>query len=47
MKLLFEDIGFKIHFAVYVLVNLLLIVINLLTTPDELWFYWPLLGVHI
>ncbi len=44
MKLLFEDIGFKIHFAVYVLVNLLLIVINLLTTPDELWFYWPLLG---
>lgn len=44
LKRLFGDLGFKIHFAAYVLVNLLLIVINLLTTPDELWFYWPLLG---
>jgi hypothetical protein len=44
MKQLFEDTGFKIHFTVYVLVNLLLIVINLLTTPDKLWFYWPLIG---
>jgi hypothetical protein len=28
---------------VYVLVNLLLVGINLLT-PGRLWFYWPLLG---
>lgn len=44
MDRLFKDIGFKIHFAAYVGVNLLLIVVNLLTTPDKLWFYWPLLG---
>ena len=44
MKQLFEDTGFKIHFAAYVLVNLLLVAVNLLTTPDKLWFYWPLLG---
>ena len=44
MKTLLEIIGFKIHFAAYVLVNLLLIAINLLTTPNTLWFYWPLIG---
>ena len=44
LKRVFGDLGFKIHFAAYVGVNLLLIAINLLTTPDELWFYWPLLG---
>jgi len=44
MKQLFEDTGFKIHFAAYVLVNLLLIAINLLTTPNTLRFYWPLIG---
>jgi hypothetical protein len=25
-------------------VNALLIIVNLSTTPDKLWFYWPLLG---
>jgi uncharacterized membrane protein len=44
MKTLLEDTGFKIHLAAYVLVNLALIAINLLTTPDKLWFYWPLIG---
>lgn len=44
MNRLFNDLGFKIHFAAYVGVNLLLLVINLLTTPNLLWFYWPLLG---
>ena len=34
----------KIHFTAYVLVNLVLIAVNLLTTPDTLWFYWPLIG---
>jgi hypothetical protein len=36
--------GFYIHSTVYVLVNLLLIAINLLTSPSVLWFVWPLLG---
>ena len=41
---LFHDRGFVIHFAAYVAVNALLIVINLVTTPGKYWFYWPLLG---
>ena len=36
--------GFYVHLTVYVLVNLLLCTINLLTSPGRLWFYWPLLG---
>jgi 2TM domain len=44
MDRLFGDLGFKIHFAAYVAVNLLLVIINLLTTPHLLWFYWPLIG---
>ena len=41
---LFPDRGFVIHFAAYLAVNALLIVINLATTPGKYWFYWPLLG---
>ena len=41
---LFRDQGFLIHFAAYVAVNALLIVINLVTTPGKYWFWWPLLG---
>lgn len=37
-------IGFGIHLTAYVLVNALLIAINLMTTPDRLWFQWPLAG---
>lgn len=36
--------NFYVHAAVYVFVNLLLLLINLLTDPFSLWFYWPLLG---
>ena len=36
--------GFYVHLTVYVLVNLLLFTINVLTAPDSLWFYWPLMG---
>ena len=32
------------HFAIYIGVNILLIIINLITSPDTLWFVWPLLG---
>lgn len=37
-------IGFFTHLGVYVVVNALLIIINLQNSPDQLWFYWPLLG---
>ena len=36
--------GFYVHLTVYVFVNALLLVINLVTSPGALWFYWPLLG---
>jgi hypothetical protein len=32
--------GLYSHVATYALVNVILIVINLLTSPDQLWFYW-------
>ena len=36
--------GFYIHLTVYVIVNLLLFSINMIVSPDVLWFIWPLLG---
>jgi peptidoglycan biosynthesis protein MviN/MurJ (putative lipid II flippase) len=36
--------AFYIHAITYVLVNLLLIAINLITSPDNLWFYWVTIG---
>lgn len=41
--------GFYQHLLVYVLVNAFLFVLNILTSPRDLWFYWPLLfwGVGI
>jgi hypothetical protein len=44
MTQIFEDRGFRIHALTYAAVNILLLVINLATSPDDLWFYWPLLG---
>ncbi len=37
-------LGFKIHFAVYVGVLLLLLIINLSTSNDYLWVKWPAFG---
>jgi len=37
-------LGFYSHSATYVLVNLFLFIINLVTSPETLWFIWPLLG---
>ena len=37
-------LGFYIHLAVFVLVNALLVAINLVGSPDHLWFQWPLVG---
>ena len=36
--------GFYIHLVVYVLVNALLFLIDITTSPDDLWFFWVLLG---
>jgi hypothetical protein len=32
--------GFYTHLVVYVVVNLLLFTINMVTSPGGLWFYW-------
>ncbi len=37
-------LGLRAHLIVYVVVNIGLAAINLMTSPDQLWFYWPLLG---
>lgn len=34
----------KIHLTAFVLVNALLLVINLLTIPNELWIFYPFFG---
>ncbi len=36
--------GFYIHLGVYIAVNTLLIVINFYTSPQYLWFKWPMIG---
>lgn len=43
-KRLLDDRPFVIHLVVYIMVNLLLAVIDLTTSPGHYWFYWPLLG---
>jgi len=37
-------IGFYIHLTVYVGVNVLLVIVNLLTSPFYRWFIWPVMG---
>jgi hypothetical protein len=37
-------IGFYTHLAVYIAINILLIIINLITSDAYLWFKWPLIG---
>jgi hypothetical protein len=32
------------HLTTYLVINALLFVINMLTSPGYLWFYWPLFG---
>ncbi len=39
-----EKKSFVIHLVVYILVNTMLIIINLLYSPEALWFFFPLLG---
>jgi hypothetical protein len=35
---------FYIHLGEFVFVNLFLFLFDTMTTPDSLWFFWPLLG---
>jgi hypothetical protein len=35
---------FQKHFTVYLVVSAFLFAINQLTSPNEMWFYWPMLG---
>jgi len=37
-------LSFYVHLAVYVVVNALLVLVNITTTPEHLWFPWPLIG---
>jgi hypothetical protein len=36
--------GFYGNLVAYIVVNIGLLGINLLTSPKHLWFYWPMLG---
>ncbi|MDR6846098.1 2TM domain-containing protein [Flavobacterium granuli] len=42
-KRMVEIKGFYENLRSYIMVNFLLIAINLITSPNHLWFYWPLL----
>ena len=35
---------FLVHLGVFIVVNTLLALINLATSPQHLWFQWPLFG---
>jgi hypothetical protein len=35
---------FYVHLGLYIVVNLILFLIDISTSPGSLWFYWPLLG---
>jgi len=39
-----EEKKFYGHLGVYVVMNMFFVVLNLVTSPDHLWFYWPMLG---
>jgi len=36
--------GFYFHLITYIVINAVLVVINLLTSPEYLWFIWPIIG---
>lgn len=35
--------GFYQHLTTYLIVNIVLIIVNLVTDPHNLWFYWVLI----
>lgn len=36
--------GFYGNLASYIVVNIGFLILNLITSPNHLWFYWPMLG---
>ena len=46
MELMKEDAkkAFMTHLMAYISVNIMLIVVNILYTPKEIWFLYPLIG---
>ena len=36
--------GFYNHLFIYLIVNAFLAIVDWMSSPDRLWFYWPLLG---
>lgn len=39
-----EKMGFYKHLCSYVIVNIFLVIINLISSPNNLWFYWATIG---
>jgi len=39
-----EEKKFYYHLGVFIVMNTFFVVLNLVTSPDHLWFYWPMLG---
>jgi len=39
-----EEKKFFLHLGTYIIVNAFLVILNLVTSPNHLWFYWPMLG---
>jgi len=37
-------LSFYIHLTVYIAIIMLLLIINLMTSTEYLWFKWPLIG---
>ena len=37
-------LSFLLHLSIFCVVNILLIIINMTTSPQYYWFKWPLLG---
>jgi len=37
-------IGFYIHLIIFIFVNGILAMVDVLASPEKLWFYWPLCG---
>lgn len=37
-------VGFYVHLTIYIAVNIVLLIVNLSTSTEYLWFKWPLIG---
>ena len=36
--------GFYGNLAAYIVMNIFFLIVNLLTSPEHLWFFWPMIG---